>query len=62
VLDRGYGLTIIQVNPRVKEIYDYVMMSLKSNDCFVTSTSRLNGDYFYSFDSRVATRGQAVSI
>jgi hypothetical protein len=53
VRDNGYGLTIVQVNPLVKEVYDYVMMSFGSNGCFVISTPCLNGGYDYDFASNM---------
>jgi hypothetical protein len=42
VRENYHGLTIIQVNPMVKKIYDYVMMSIGSNGCFVTNAPCLN--------------------
>jgi hypothetical protein len=53
VWDNGHRLTIIQVNPMLKEIYDYVMMSLVSNDSFVTGTPCLNMGHCYIFASSV---------
>jgi hypothetical protein len=43
VRDNGHEFIIIQVNIMVKKIYDYVMMGLESNDCFVIRASCLNG-------------------
>jgi hypothetical protein len=49
----SHRLTIIQVNPIVKEIYDYVMMDIRSNGCFVTNVPFMNGGHDYDFPSSV---------
>jgi hypothetical protein len=42
---------IYRLDPMVTKIYDYVMMSLGSNGCFVTGRPCLNGGYGYGFAS-----------
>jgi predicted glycosyltransferase involved in capsule biosynthesis len=53
-----YGL-----DPKVTKIYDYVMMGIGSNNCFVTGTPCLNEGHSYSFSSSAGySRSDSVGL
>jgi hypothetical protein len=51
--DNGHGLTIIQFKPMVKKIYNYVLICLGSDGCFLTGTQCLNRGHSYGFANSI---------
>ncbi len=63
VWDNGHGLTILYKLTLWSKVYDYVMMGIGSNNCFVTGTPCLIVGHNYGFASSVGhPRSDSVGL